>query len=125
MEESSRASSVTRAVGIDEHTALLLDVTSGDVTAVGVGTAYLCSADRQATVCKEDTPLTFQGSAVAVAASLCFSKPLLLLFSDLSCVRLDPKSGDTFSFSSWSGAGVSYPSNVVNGVFTNLPYGPV
>lgn len=104
LEESSRASSVTRAVGIDEHTALLLDVTTGDVTAVGVGTAYVCSADRQATVCKEDTPLTFQ---------------------DLSCVRLDPKSGDTFSFSSWSGAGVSYPSNVVNGVFTNLPYGPV
>jgi len=95
---------MSRAVGIDEHTALLLDITTGDVTAVGVGTAYLCSSDHQPTICKEDTPLTF---------------------SDLSCVRLDPKLSDTASFKSWSSSGVNYDSNVVNGVITNLPYGPV
>jgi hypothetical protein len=50
-----------RVLGVDEHTALLLNVNNGDVSIVGVGTAYVCSSDHNAAVCKEDTPLTFQG----------------------------------------------------------------
>jgi len=115
---------MSRAVGIDEHTALLLDITTGDVTAVGVGTAYLCSSDHQPTICKEDTPLTFSGMLLLLlmiisVVIMCY------LWSDLSCVRLDPKLSDTASFKSWSSSGVNYDSNVVNGVITNLPYGPV
>lgn len=53
--------SLAHAVGIDEHTALLLDITSGDVTAVGVGTAYVCTADHKADVCKSKTALTYKG----------------------------------------------------------------
>lgn len=49
-----------RAIGTDEHTALLLDTTTGDVTAVGVGTSYVCTGDHHAEVCKSKTPLTFQ-----------------------------------------------------------------
>jgi cyanophycinase-like exopeptidase len=53
--------SLSRAVGIDEHTALLLDPKTGDLTTVGVGTAYICDSSSPATVCKSETPLTFQG----------------------------------------------------------------
>ena len=54
--------SLVHAVGIDEHTALLLDVTTGSVSAVGVGTAYVCSSDHKAQICKSGTPLTYQGN---------------------------------------------------------------
>lgn len=50
---------VSRAVGVDEHTALLLDVVTGDVQTVGVGTAYVCSAEDLAEMCLSGTPLTF------------------------------------------------------------------
>jgi len=40
-------------------------------------------------------------------------------------MRLSGLSSDTYSFKTFSGTGVSYDSNVVAGVFTNLPYGPV
>eukprot|EP01034_Spumella_vulgaris_P030777 gene30777-38041_t len=95
---------VFRAVGIDEHTALLLDVKTGSVSAVGVGTAYVCSADHQPAVCAKKTPLTFH---------------------DINCVRLSATSVDQYSFSTWSGQGVSYTSDITEGAFTTLPYGPL
>lgn len=52
--------SLVRGVGIDEHTALLLDTLTGSLQSVGVGTAYVCESDAPAAVCKSDTPLTFQ-----------------------------------------------------------------
>ena len=52
---------VTRSVGVDEHTALLLDVITGNVQAVGVGTAYICSASQLAEMCVSGYPLTFHG----------------------------------------------------------------
>ncbi len=100
----SKGKSEIRGVGVDEHTALLLDVTSGAVSAVGVGTAYICTADEAPAVCEKNTPLTFEG---------------------LGCVRLSAPAGDTYSFASWSGAGTPYASSVVKGVFQNAPYGPV
>jgi cyanophycinase-like exopeptidase len=60
---------LSRAVGIDEHTALLLDINSGDISAVGVGTAYVCESNHQASVCKSSTPLTFQGKPVLFLAA--------------------------------------------------------
>lgn len=92
-------------MGIDEHTALLLDVTTGAVSVVGVNTAYVCMADHQPITCKSSTPLTFK---------------------DLSCARLSAAQKDTYSFATWSGKdAVTYPSTIVSGKFTNLPYGPV
>jgi cyanophycinase-like exopeptidase len=95
---------VVRGVGVDEHTALLLDTKTGAVSAVGVNTAYVCTANRDAEVCSSGTPLTF---------------------TDLSCMRLSGKNGDSFSFSSWTGTGVTYTNSIVKGKFTTLPYGPL
>jgi cyanophycinase len=52
---------VVRGVGVDEHTALLLDVDTGDVSAVGVNTAYVCTPQHAPEVCTKDKPLTFRG----------------------------------------------------------------
>lgn len=57
----SQPPSVGRGIGIDEHTALLMDPSSGDVSIVGVGTAYVCTADHEAAVCEPSQELTFEG----------------------------------------------------------------
>lgn len=119
------ANQLSRAVGIDEHTALLLDVATGSVAVVGVGTAYVCSADHQPTVCTNKTPLTFNGKFL-----FCFGKMFIFsfwhfCFKDISCVRLSAKSMDKYSFASWTGQGVSYVSDITEGAFISLPYGPV
>ena len=93
---------VVRA-GVDEHTALLLDVHSGEVRAVGVGTAYVCASSDNPTVCSEGTPLTF---------------------TNIACVRLSGPKEDLYSFSTWTGTGVPYINNVQVGHITTLPYGP-
>lgn len=93
---------LARGVGVDEHTALLLDVTTGEVNAVGVGTAYVCTSDHQPAVCVEKTPLTFE---------------------NVQCVRLE--GGDSFSFSSFTGGGVAYTNNIAIGHYTNGPYGNI
>lgn len=96
---------VVRSLGVDEHTALLLDVTNGDVQTVGIGTAYICESRSKPEVCASKTPLTYQG---------------------LQCTRLNAKSRDKFSFATWKGEHtVVYPSDIITGNFTNLPYGPV
>lgn len=51
--------SVERGIGVDEQTALLLNYTTGIVTTVGVGTAYICNTTQPATVCQPNTPLTY------------------------------------------------------------------
>ena len=56
------AVSMFHGLGVDEHTALLLDITTGDASAVGVGTAYVCEANHKAQICKSGTSLTYQGS---------------------------------------------------------------
>lgn len=95
---------VARALGVDEHTALLLNTANGDIQSVGVGTAYICESHTTPAVCESRTPLTYTG---------------------LQCTRLDAKSRDKFSFATWKGDGTVYSSGVVNGKFTSLPYGPV
>lgn len=97
---------LSRAVGVDEHTALLLNVTSGAVSAVGVGTAYVCTADHDPEVCKDSTPLTFH---------------------DIACTRLSGKANDAYSFATFTasaGSGVAYVNSVTKGQLTDFPYGP-
>lgn len=100
---SFQAGEILRGIGVDEHTALLLDVKTGDVRAVGVGTAYICSSDHDAELCVADTPLTFHS---------------------IICVRLSGKDEDAYSFKSWRGAGVNYNNDVTLGHLTDFPYGP-
>jgi cyanophycinase-like exopeptidase len=103
-EKSTSPVTISRAIGIDEHTALLLEPTTGAVSIVGVGTAYVCTAEESPKVCRSSTPLTFE---------------------DVSCTRLNARNKDTFSFATWKGDGVEYSSNILAGMFTNLPYGPL
>ena len=94
-----------RAVGIDETTALLLDVNTGDVRVVGEGHAYVCASQTAPAVCKAETELTFKG---------------------ISCTRLSGRSGEQFSLRTLTGDGVSYEINVVKGKYSEdtAPYGP-
>jgi cyanophycinase len=97
---------LSRGVGVDEHTALLLDVTTGDVTTVGQGTAYVCTSDHDPEVCKDKTPLTFH---------------------NIACTRLSATAGDTYSFKTFTaaaGSGVDYVNDVTAGILTDFPYGP-
>ncbi len=109
---------VSRAVGVDEHTALLLDVVTGGVRAVGVGTAYVCSADHLPETCQARTPLTFKGGTLSQGNFV------LTVRAGVSCVRLSALAGDQYSFASWAGGGVPYESSVETGAFLSLPYGP-
>lgn len=95
---------IIRGIGVDEHTALLLNTQNGDVKTVGVNTAYVCTATHDPEVCSSKTPLSF---------------------TDISCMRLSGKDETTYSFASWTGNGVPYVNNIVKGVFTSIPYGPV
>jgi len=103
LQDSSSADvSVARALGVDEPCGLILNVTNGDVKAVGSGNAYLCTSSQDPTLCAANTPLTFR---------------------DVACVRISCDTKETFSFSSWTGQGVSYVNDIEAGVFVNNAYG--
>jgi cyanophycinase len=95
----------SHAVGVDEHTALLLDVTTGDVTAVGVSTAYVCTGTHDPELCKSGVPLTY---------------------SAIACTRLNGRDKDTYSLKSFRATtgGVDYVNAVTAGHLTDFPYGP-
>lgn len=97
--------SLSRAVGVDEHTALLLNVTTGDVQTVGINTAYVCTSSHDPEVCQSRTPLTFK---------------------DIACTRLSAVAQSTYSFKTFQAlsAGVDYNNEIVSGNFTTAPYGP-
>jgi len=95
---------VVRGLGIDEHTALLLDVTTGDVQTVGVGTAYLCTPQHGPKTCVSKQPETF---------------------TDLNCVRLSAVDQSNYSFSTWTGDGVAFVNTIVDGSINPEHYGPV
>ncbi len=89
-----------RGVGVDEQTALILDVSNGNVRAVGKSFAFICTPAGLPKVCVPNQPLTS---------------------TDISCIRLNATAGDTFSFKSFTGQGVQYINSIVNGAFT-VPY---
>lgn len=66
-DEGAKSLPVFRGVGIDEHTAILLDIRTGNATVVGVSTAYVCASDHAAQVCKSRTDLTFTGAYISVS----------------------------------------------------------
>lgn len=90
-------------IALDEETALLLDTTTGQVVTVGPKHAYLCHAQTLPQTCQRDVPLTYRG---------------------IACRRLSGQAKETFSFASWTGEGLAYENNVVDGRFQSDPYGP-
>ena len=94
---------VIHAIGVDEQTAVLLDITTGDSITVGANQAYICTSDHNPEQCKDGLPLDFK---------------------DVGCVRLNSRSNDKFSFKSWSGDGVKYSLDIKNGKIQSAPYGP-
>lgn len=103
--QDDKALTLSRAVGVDEHTALLLNVTTGDVQTVGVNTAYVCTSEHDPEVCETRTPLTFK---------------------NIACTRLSAVAQSTYSFKTFQAvsAGVDYVNEIVSGNFTTAPYGP-
>jgi hypothetical protein len=51
---------------------LLLDVNTGAVSTVGVGTAYVCTSTHDPEVCKPDTNFTFESEFYAKPPSMRF-----------------------------------------------------
>lgn len=124
----SKALPIFRGVGIDEHTAILLDIATGkpqrfkvkvvfqlvtnitvstclfagNSTVVGVSTVYVCASDHPAQVCKTRTDLTFTG---------------------IACQRLEAAAMDKYDFAAFSGSGLNYENDIVKASFTSLPYG--
>jgi cyanophycinase len=88
----SNDTKVIHAIGVDEHTAVLL-ATDGRATVVGTGAAYFLAAKHKAEVCQPHTPLRFSG---------------------ISAMKL--KAGDTFDTTKWTGNGTPYVLSVRNGI---------
>jgi cyanophycinase-like exopeptidase len=85
-----------RAIAVDEQTALLVDE-GGDVTVVGLGTAYFLEAPGRAEVCRPSTPLTYTGVDV---------------------YRVSP--GATFDLGRWVGrGGLPYKVSATAGVLSS------
>lgn len=80
-----------RGIGIDQHTAFLLDP-DGQGVAAGTGAVYLFEASRKPAVCRPGIPLTFAGISVRKLVS-----------------------GERFNVKAWSGDGAAYTLSVNSG----------
>jgi cyanophycinase len=80
-----------RGIGIDQHTAFLLDPDGQGVVA-GTGAVYFFEASKMPAVCRPGIPLTFAGISVRKLAS-----------------------GGRFNVKTWSGDGVTYMLTVDSG----------
>lgn len=81
-----------QAIGIDPHTAFLLD-RGGQGVVAGTGAAYFFEATHKPEVCRPGTPLTFNGISVRKLVA-----------------------GEKFDLLKWSGSGVSYILSAKSGV---------
>ncbi|MGH9474798.1 MAG: cyanophycinase [Terriglobales bacterium] len=86
---------VIYGVGVDQHTALLVDG-NGRAVAAGTGAVYLISAGGQPSVCRAGQPLSFGPVAVR---------------------RLS--AGQRFNLSTWRGLGITYTLTVRAGAITS------
>ena len=90
-----------RGIGVNESTALLLDYSTGSIQTVGTGSAYICNSAnlKPSMICENDVPLTFH---------------------NITCHRLNI--GNNYSFVNWSGDGITYKQNVVQGTLMYPAY---
>ena len=80
-----------RGIGIDQHTAFLLDP-DGQGIAAGTGAVYLFEASKKPAACQSGIPLTFAGISVRKVLS-----------------------GERFNVKTWSGDGAAYSLSVDSG----------
>lgn len=80
------------AIGIDPHTAFLVD-RGGNGGVAGTGAAYFFEATGKPAICRPGEPLTFNGISVRKLVA-----------------------GQNFNLSEWTGPGASYTLSVVSGV---------
>ena len=92
-----------RGLGIDETTALLLDVNTGLATTVGDSFAFVCSPQAAPETCQEKVPLTYR---------------------DIPCLRLSGTAGTVYDFNTFTGdaTAVAYVSTISYGGFLVAPY---
>jgi len=88
-----------RGIGIDQHTAFLLDA-DGQGVAAGTGTVYFFEASKRPTVCRPGIPLTFAGISVRKLIS-----------------------GERFNVKAWSGDGAAYALSVDSGAVRSTQTG--
>lgn len=93
----------TYGLGVDEKTALLLNISTGVVNVVGHNTAYICSPHHLPELCTNEQPLTM---------------------SNISCIRLSALETSQYYLSNFSGSGSRYCNNIINGVINSNHYGP-
>lgn len=99
---------------MDEVTALLLDASTNTITAVGEGTAYMCTASPESLMgmeCMQRTPLTISGILCERLTAAGFDN------------YTDP-TADTFDVNVWSGSGVKYGFDIESGEIVGDAYGP-
>ena len=97
-----------RGIGINEQTAIAIDLTSQVGVLLGptiTSEAYIILPDHNPSVCKPNTPLTYQNVTVQ---------------------KLTAKAGDTFNFKTWTGGRSSqkYTVSAVKGRILGDPYNP-
>ncbi len=91
-----------RGIGIDQHTAFLLDP-NGEGVAAGTGAVHLFEASKKPAICRAGIPLTF---------------------ADISARKLT--SGERFNIKAWSGDGATYTLSVDSGaVRSTQPAGAI
>ena len=81
-----------RGIGIDQHTAFLLD-SDGQGVAAGTGAVYFSEASKRPAICRPGLPLTFAGISVGKLIS-----------------------GERFNVKAWSGDGATFTLSVDSGV---------
>lgn len=103
-----------RGIGVDEHTAILLNVTTGVGTVIGSSTAYVCGPSREPEKCSSGGPLCTP-----------------LTFRDIACQRYYGGNNETIDFHTFNALNspsVSYTNTIVSGQFSDrwpLNYGPL
>jgi len=99
-------SSTVFGIGVDEHTAFLIDGESGKASMSGSGTAYVVYGGGEhgrPERCQARTPLQW---------------------TSIDVMRLNASNGDGFDFTSHTGTGLNYALDVDDGSIQQNPYGP-
>ncbi|MGH9412693.1 MAG: cyanophycinase [Terriglobales bacterium] len=92
---AAQEAAAIHGIGIDQHTALLVDG-NGHAVVAGTGAVYLLAAAQAPSVCRAGAPLSFAPIAVR---------------------RL--KAGQRFDLAAWQGAGARYTLRVRRGIITS------
>jgi cyanophycinase len=88
-----------RGLGVDETTALLLDLNTGLATTVGENCAFVCNPQAAPEKCEKNVPLTYKG---------------------IPCLRLSGPAGTVYDFNTFTGdaTAIAYVNTISDGCFS-------